>query len=83
MQFGKIHGIALAVLGVILLGFQGMLYMPTGKVPTGVTGSSSPMAEHKTNPVAGILGIASLLAGVAIFATRRQADEPEEKHAVK
>ena len=38
MQFGKIHGIAVAVLGVILLGIQGMLYMTTGKVPTGVRG---------------------------------------------
>jgi hypothetical protein len=53
MQFGKMHGIALAVLGFILLGIQGMLYMPTGKVPTGALASSSPAVEHKTNPVAG------------------------------
>jgi hypothetical protein len=83
MQFGKVHGIAMAVLGFILLGIQGMLYMPTGKVPTGAMGSSSPVVEHKTNPIAGIRGIAFLLAGAAIFATRRQADEPEAKHAVK
>ena len=56
MQFGRMHGIALAVLGFILLGIQGMLYMPTGKVPAGATGSSSPAVEHKTNPVVGILG---------------------------
>jgi hypothetical protein len=83
MQFGKMHGVALAVLGFILLGIQGMLYMPTGKVPTGGTASSSPVVEHKTNPVAGILGVAFLLVGAAIFSTRRQADEPEAKHAVK
>jgi len=29
MQFGKMHGIALAVLGTILLGIQGMHYLPT------------------------------------------------------
>jgi hypothetical protein len=34
MQFGKIHGIALAVLGNILLGIQGMLYIPTEAVST-------------------------------------------------
>jgi hypothetical protein len=79
MQVGKMHGIALTVLGVILLGIQGMLYMPTGKVPTGGTAFSAPVVEHKTNPVAGILGIAFLLAGAAIFSTRRQADEPEAK----
>jgi hypothetical protein len=83
MQFGRMHGIALAVLGFILLGIQGMLYMPTGKVPIGGSASSSPVVEHKTDPIAGILGIAFLLAGAAIFATRRQADEPEVKHAVK
>jgi hypothetical protein len=83
MQFGKIHGIALALLGVILLGIQGVLYMPTGKVPIAATGSSLPAAEHKTNPVAGILGIAFLFAGAAIFFTRRRADEPEAKHAVR
>ena len=83
MQFGKMHGIALAVLGIILLGIQGMLYMPTGKVPAGATGSPLLVVEHKTNPVAGILGVAFLLVGAAIFSTRRQADEPEAKHAVR
>jgi hypothetical protein len=60
MRFGKMPGIALAVLGVILLGIQGMLYMPTGKVPTGGAASSSPQLEHKTNAVAEALGIAFL-----------------------
>jgi hypothetical protein len=84
MQFGKTHGIALAVLGVILLAIQAMLYIPSGKVPTGATGSSSSlMVEHQTNSVVGILGMASLLVGAAIFSTRRRADEPEAKHAVR
>jgi hypothetical protein len=34
VQFGKIYGIALAVLGKILLGIQGMLYIPTEAVST-------------------------------------------------
>jgi LPXTG-motif cell wall-anchored protein len=42
-----------------------------------------PNAAQKTNSVSGILGVASLIAGVAVFATRRRADEPEAKNAVK
>ena len=83
MQFGKIHGVALAVLGAILLGVQAMLYMALQKVVSGSTESSIPKVEHKANPVAGILGMVALFAGVAIFARGRRADEPEAKHAVK
>jgi hypothetical protein len=83
MQFGRFHGIALAVLGVILLGIQAMLYMTPKEVVAGATESSTPKVEHKTNLVPGILGIASLAAGVAIFVTKRRADEPEAKNAVK
>ena len=59
MQFGKMHGTALAVLGVILLGIPGMLYMPIGKIPSG-TASSSPVLQHKTIEVVRILGLAFL-----------------------
>jgi len=83
MQFGKIHGVALAVLGAILLGIQAMLYMTPKEVVSGPTESSIPQVEHKTIPVAGILGIVALIAGIAIFATGRRADEPEAKQAVK
>jgi hypothetical protein len=83
MQFGKIHGIALAVLGAILLGIQVMFYFAPNKVVTGPTESSMPRKEHITNPVTGILGIVSLIAGIAIFATGRRADEPEAKQAIK
>jgi uncharacterized membrane protein len=83
MQFGKIHGVALAVLGAILLGIQAMLYMTPKQVVTGATQSSLPNGEHKANPVTRILGIVSLIAGVAIFATGRRADEPPAKHSVE
>jgi len=32
MQFGKIHGLALAILGVVLLGLQAWFYMAPNKV---------------------------------------------------
>ena len=83
MQFGKIHGVALAVLGVILLGIQAMLYVRPKEVDSGPSESSTPKAEHKTSPVVGILGVLSLVAGAAVFATARRADEPESKNAVK
>jgi UDP-N-acetylmuramyl pentapeptide phosphotransferase/UDP-N-acetylglucosamine-1-phosphate transferase len=83
MQFGKIHGIALAVLGAILLGLQVMRYLTPTKAVREPTESSMPKVEHRTIPVAGILGILSLFAGAAIFVTRRRVDEPEVKHAVK
>ena len=76
MQFGKIHGVALAVLGAILLGVQAMLYMAPQKVVSCSTESSIPKVEHKTNPVAGILGIVSLIAGVAIFARGGEPTNP-------
>jgi hypothetical protein len=42
-----------------------------------------PNVEHKTNPVVGLLGIVSLIAGVDLFAAGRQVDEPEAQQAGK
>jgi len=84
MQFGRIHGIALAVFGALLLGFQIMLYVTAQqRVVPFPAGSATPRAEQMTNPLPGILGLASLVAGVLIFVTRRKADEPEAKNAVR
>ena len=82
MQFGRFHGISLILLAVMLLGLQTMLYMTTKQVVTGSPAVSKTKPEHETYPVPGILGIASLMAGVVILATRRRADEPEAKTAV-
>jgi hypothetical protein len=82
MQFGRFHGISLILLALTLLGLQTMLYMTTKQVVTGPPRFSTTKLEHETYPVPGILGIASLMAGVVILATRRRADEPEAKTAV-
>jgi uncharacterized protein YhhL (DUF1145 family) len=82
MQFGRIHGIALAILGIALLGIQTMQYMmPTGVIngPTRV----SQTAHHAVIPLFGIFGLLSLLVGVAIVATANRRDEPDRKNAVK
>ena len=83
MQFGRIHGLALATLGIILLGLQVMFFMTPNNVTRGAAQSSTLKVEHRTNPVAGILGVVFLIAGAGIFVTRRNADEPEKKYAVK
>ncbi len=72
MLFGKIQGIALVVLGAMLLGVQLMLYMSRKDVRNPPPGSSIQQVEHKTNPLPGIIGIVSLVAGVAIFVTVRR-----------
>jgi hypothetical protein len=78
MQLAKIHGFAVIVLGVLLLGLQTMLYLTPKQV---VSGPPKPTAkvEHETYPAPGILGLVSLAAGAAIFATRRRADQSEAK----
>jgi hypothetical protein len=83
MQLGKIHGFALIVLGVMLLGLQAMVYMTPKQVVTGPPEFSTTKAEHETYPVPGILGLVFLTAGIAILASGLGADEPEAKNAVK
>lgn len=83
MQLGKIDGFALIGLGVMLFGLQTMIYMTPKHVATGPPQFSTMKLEYETYPVPGILGIASLIAGVAILATRRRTDEPEARNAVK
>jgi hypothetical protein len=82
MQFGRIHGIALAILGIVLLGIQTMYYMMPTHVISGPTRVSQ-TAHHAVNPLFGIFGLLSLLVGVAIIATANRRDEPDRKNAVK
>ncbi len=82
MQFGKVHGIALAILGIILLGVQTAFYVMPTNVISGPTGVSQ-TAHHAVHPLFGIVGLISLLVGVAIVATANRRDEPDRKNAVK
>jgi hypothetical protein len=76
MQFGKIHGLALGILGVVLLGLQAWFYVAPNKGIRGVTEAVTPKVERRTNPGAGILVVISLIAGVGIFVTRRKQTNP-------
>jgi hypothetical protein len=81
MQFGRICGLALVVLGIILCGLQAVLVVAPkmNRQANKVTSN----AEHRSNPLPGIVGAGSLVAGIAMLATARRRDEPEPKHAVK
>jgi hypothetical protein len=81
VRFTVIHGLALAILGVVLLGLQAFSFMAPAKVISGITEAARPKVEQRTDPAAGIVGVISLIAGVGIFVTRK-ADEPEAKNAV-
>jgi len=87
MQFGRLHGIALAVLGLLLISVQ-IVFAFAGSTdinPAAHPASSAVTAQqsHHLSPLAGIIGAASLVTGLAIFATARRRDEPEPQHAVK
>jgi hypothetical protein len=83
MLFGKIQGIALVILGVILLGVQSIVYMRPKEIRNPSPDSSIEHIEHKTNQIAGILGIVSLAAGIAIFVLALRADGSKDKHLTK
>jgi hypothetical protein len=82
MQFGRIHGIALVVLGIVLFAVQGILSMMP-KLRDVPTESSSSTMEHKTTPLPAIIGAASLVVGGALLVMSRRRDEPDAKYAVK
>jgi uncharacterized membrane protein HdeD (DUF308 family) len=82
MQFGRIQGIALMVLGIIVIAIQAMTIAP--RAPAGApTEAATKTAESKTSYVPGIVGAISIIAGVAVFATARHTDEPPPEDTVK
>lgn len=82
MQFGKIQDIALALLGIVLLGIQLAYYMMPTNVVSGPTAVSQ-IAHHSVSPLFGVAGLISLLVGVAVLATANRRDEPDLQNAVK
>jgi len=81
MQFGKISGLALILLGIVLCGLQAVLVVSPKKDRQASEATTN--TEHRTTPLPGVVGAGSLLAGIAILATARRRDEPERKYAVK
>jgi hypothetical protein len=82
MQFGKISGLGLIVLGILLCGLQLVRYVAPQTAPARPDQSMT-RPEHKTSSLPGVIGAASLIVGIVMFATARRKDEPDPKHAVK
>jgi hypothetical protein len=87
MQFGRIHGVALIILGLILIGLQlNLAFANRSQVPQAGQPSAVTVQPHDANrfgPLAGVIGAASLVAGIAVFATARRRDEPDSAHRVR
>lgn len=81
MQFVRISGVALILLGILLCGLQFVQYVTPPKVPAADSSIARP--EHKTSALPGIIGAASLVVGIVVLATARRRDEPDPKHAVR
>jgi hypothetical protein len=83
MQFGKISGLALIILGILLCGLQGVQYMSPQRSPVAPDQQSTTRPEHKTSSLPGIIGTGSLVIGIVLLLSARRKDEPEPRHAVK
>jgi hypothetical protein len=81
MQFGKISGLALIVLGILLCGLQAVLFVTPKKDRQAP--ETPAIEEHRPSSLPGLVGAGSLIAGIAILATARRRDEPERKYSVK
>ena len=80
MQFGRISGIALMVLGALLFAFQATAFLSS---PSVNPAPSAQEQSHKTTSLPAIVGAVSVILDVALFATARRRDEPDPRHAVK
>jgi uncharacterized membrane protein len=83
MQFGKIHGIALFVLGLVLMLVQAAISLAPSKVTEAPARDTTPTVESKMTYAPGILGGVFLLGGIWIVFTSRRSDHPPAERAVK
>ena len=86
MQFGRLYGSCLILLGIILCVLQAVRYIaPPNKdtAPSPTETRTVTRTEHVATSLPAIVGVGSLLAGIALFATARRKDEPDPQHQVK
>jgi hypothetical protein len=89
MQFGKIHGISLIVLGLVLIVLQFEFALAGRRdINPSAQGQAASIPEqqahpHRLGPLVGIVGAVTLVAGLVVFATAGRRDEPDAQHAVK
>ena len=83
MQFGKVHGIALFVLGLVLALVLFVILTGAAKDEGKNEHSTSSSVESKMSYAPGIFGGIFLLGGIWVMYTSRRSDEPEPHNAVK
>jgi hypothetical protein len=82
MQFGRIYGIGLIVLGIILCLLQFVRYAAQPKTDANQVHTEKKSA-HIVSSFPGIIGAGSLGIGIVLFVTARRKDEPSPKYKVK
>lgn len=83
MQFGKIHGIALCALGLILVLVQFVIVAGARKDEGKDVRDTTPTVESNLSYAPGIFGGIFLLGGIWVIYTSRRSDEPPTERAVK
>jgi hypothetical protein len=83
MQFGKIHGIALFVLGLVLVVVQAVISMGPHNDPRAAAQDGRQAVESKISYAPGVIGAVFLLGGMWVIFTSRRSDEPPAERAVK
>ncbi len=83
MQFGKVTGIGLFVLGMILALVQFVIMTGARKDEGRDVRDTTPTVESKLSYAPGIIGGLFLLGGIWVIYTSRRADEPPAERAVK
>ncbi len=74
MRFGRVYGVGLIVLGLVLLVLQFVHYMTSSKEvgPTQTKTRTVKNTQHLTSSWPGFIGAGSLVAGIALFVTARR-----------
>ena len=82
----KTAGLGLIALGILLLGAQLVLYLGAKNVyppPDSGEAHIAPPLQARLNPLPGILGAVTLIAGLALSAKNpREADDPRDGRTV-
>ena len=82
MQFGRLFGTGLMLLGLILISVQGWSSLYGGRIHAEQIPAHN---EQRSDPghLPGIVGTVMLVGGLVMFAAGRRKDEPAPDRAVK
>jgi hypothetical protein len=79
MQFGKIHGQAFIIFGLILLAAQGFLFLHAKTMtvsPAPAANTQMPQQERQPSNIPAVIGTISLVVGAGLYMVNR--NKPQE-----